>query len=110
VRATGVQVSGFSDVADVMSLAGPLLSASPRRATGDHPSQPVLVCAAAGTGKSWSSVQLIHTMARQCEQRAQLQGVPLVPVLVYVQARLQRSEAAARERLKTLSCALRGSG
>ena len=62
-----------------------LVAASPQRAQGTHLTQPLLVCADAGTGKTWSSVQLTEALARKCKLLANSHSTPLVPALVYVQ-------------------------
>ena len=81
--------AGVSEAAEMPALAKPLLVPSPRRAQGKHASQPVLLQAEAGAGKTWSCMQLAHTLAVQCAKRAEEDKVPLVPVLIYVQ-RLSR--------------------
>ena len=44
-----------------------------------------LVCAKPGTGKTWTAVQLTNGLALACKKGAANGGVPLVPVLIYVQ-------------------------
>ena len=83
VSAKGVNRPGFSNVETIKGLAVELLAPSPDRAHGVHSTQPVLVCANAGTGKTWSSVQLIHELASCCKLSDAM--VPLVPALVCVQ-------------------------
>jgi hypothetical protein len=83
VSAKGLAHEGISDAPNIAALCSPLLAAS-------SPPPPVLVCAEPGTGKTWSSVQLTHALARQCQEEAASGApLPLVPVLVYVQ-RLSR--------------------
>ena len=81
----GVQRTGYSDAGNVQALCEKLLEPSPDRAHGSHPMQPVLVCAKPGTGKTWSAVQLVHAMALRCRAPDVTRGVPLVPLLIYVQ-------------------------
>ena len=63
------------------------------RERGGLGTQPVIVCAEAGTGKTWSSQQLVYELAELCEGGAGGQ-LRFVPLLVYVQ-RLVRVERRA---------------
>ena len=54
-------------------------------ALGNHPTQPVILCSAAGTGKTWSAVQLAHELALRCRPAATTDDVPLVPAIIYAQ-------------------------
>ena len=45
-----------------------------------------------GTGKTWSAIQLAHTLATKCSQE---QAVPILPVVVFVQ-RLVREDSLLR--------------
>ena len=83
----GSSSTDSDDAQTVTDLAGRMLAPSPSRERGVHPSRPVLLCANAGTGKTWSSVQLAHELATRCQRQDSFaaDGVPLVPLLVYVQ-------------------------
>ena len=64
----GVQLSSRQDwymVQTVKDLSSSklILEPSPDRKYGRHDSQPVLMCAAPGTGKTWSSLQLLFKLA-----------------------------------------------
>ena len=59
----GVQKEGWSSAANMKDLAPLLLEPSAYRAIGAHEVVPVLVEATAGTGKTWSSIQLAHQLA-----------------------------------------------
>ena len=77
----GVTREGFSDVQTIVALCYALLAPSLQRAHGIHHTQPVLICAEAGTGKTWASVQLVNKLAIKCMQAAETRmGTPLVPV------------------------------
>ena len=52
----------LSDAPNIQALAPALLEPSPQRERGSHMSQPVLVAAGPGTGKTWSSIQLSNTL------------------------------------------------
>ena len=43
----------------------------------------MLICAAAGTGKTWSIKKLAHTIAS--ELAGEVDAVPLVPLVIFVQ-------------------------
>jgi hypothetical protein len=81
----GVSRAGYSDAKSICELAEPLLAPAPDRARRCQPTQPVLVRAGPGTGKTWSCVQLAHELALRGVQRAHTDDVPFVPCLVYVQ-------------------------
>eukprot|EP00519_Triparma_laevis_P008571 CAMPEP_0182519176 /NCGR_PEP_ID=MMETSP1321-20130603/44958_1 /TAXON_ID=91990 /ORGANISM="Bolidomonas sp., Strain RCC1657" /LENGTH=1957 /DNA_ID=CAMNT_0024727141 /DNA_START=127 /DNA_END=5997 /DNA_ORIENTATION=- len=76
----------------------------PRPQTGNFTSQPVLVCADPGTGKTWSAIQLTNELAKKCQGAKPEGGVPLVPVLVYVQ-RISRM-LEGRDQAKDLDASL----
>ena len=81
----------LSDVRTIKALAKRMRAPSPMRERGAHPSRPILLRAKAGTGKTWSSWQLAHELAKLCGRptatvgRSEVLGLPLVPVLVNVQ-------------------------
>ena len=60
----GVQRAGWSDAADVAALVPLLAETSPRRAHGEHDSQPVLIHADPGSGKTWSIAQMMFMLAQ----------------------------------------------
>ena len=117
VSATGVQCEGISDAPNIMALRDPLLK--PMQAHGAHGSQPVLVCAEPGTGKTWSSVQLAHELSTLLAGRAVAAASegpappPTVVMLVYVQrlARMLKARPpdAAVPRMKKPAADLMGS-
>lgn len=81
-----VRRAGYSDVFTLKDLARPLTaSEAAKRALGKHPTQPVILCSAAGTGKTWSAVQLAHELALRCRPAATTDDVPLVPAIIYAQ-------------------------
>ena len=82
-------------VGDVNQLADLLLEPSPRRAEGLHPTAPLLVRAAPGTGKTFLLKQLLYTLATRLE-RADDGGVPLVPLFVPVQLLVRHRVRANR--------------
>ena len=84
-RRAGVQAEAWTGVTRIMELAPLMLAPAEERDHGALPVQPVLVCAAAGTGKTWASQQLTYELSRRCLQ-APRRGVQFVPLLVYVQA------------------------
>ena len=84
-----VHHAGWTDAKDMLVLARRIYSAGTNL--------PVIVVAAAGTGKTWGCVQLVYELARlsmECQD-----GVPLVPVLVSVQRLVH--VLAKHERQKT---------
>ena len=72
-------------VSDVDTLTDILLTASPRRASGEHPMQPLLMRAGPGTGKTWMCKQAVWMLADKLKDTTQWQGVRLVPLVIYVQ-------------------------
>ena len=77
----GVTREGFSDVQNIAALCDALIAPSLQRAHGTLHTQPVLVCAAPGTGKTWAAIRLTYAMAIKCKQVAAASaGTPLVPV------------------------------
>ena len=78
-------ISCHREVHSVKELAPALCEPAHCRVVGQHPTQPVLVCGSAGTGKTWACVQLAHELAKRCGDAATTDGVPLVPALIYVQ-------------------------
>ena len=64
----------YGDAPSLRQLAQPLLASAGGRGHGAFDAQPMLVCAAAGAGKTWGSVQLVHQMARDAQ--AALAGLP----------------------------------
>ena len=75
----------YMNVTTLADLSAPLRAATHSRVSGCHPCQPVLLCAGPGAGKSWSVVQLAYDLAMRCGEAATGGGVPLVPVVIYVQ-------------------------
>ena len=80
---SGMVRPGWSDVSDVKGLGPALWQAWPSlEAHGVHPVQPVLVEAGAGTGKTWSAIQLVRELASTTETA---HIVKPTPAIVYVQ-------------------------
>ena len=74
------------NVSDVRDLVKLLLIASPNRVNGSHSTQPVLVRAGPGTGKTWMAKQAVFTLAdRLLSGKASNDGIRLVPIVVFVQ-------------------------
>ena len=80
---SGNRINPYTETKSMLELAEHLIAESPGRPNGHCPTYPVLVCAVPGAGKTWSSIQLTHEMARQCTPQAG--GVCSLPALVYVQ-------------------------
>ena len=76
------------NVSDVRDLVRLLLIPSPGRIFGTHSTQPVLVRAGPGTGKTWMAKQAVFTLADRLllgEGGATNDGIRLVPIVVFVQ-------------------------
>jgi hypothetical protein len=79
--------SGWN-VTSVLDLVTLFLVASPGRIFGSHSTQPVLVRAGPGTGKTWMAKQAVFTLADRllhCQGGATNDGIRLVPIVVFVQ-------------------------
>jgi Leucine-rich repeat (LRR) protein len=73
-------------VSSVLDLCTLLLVPSPNRANGSHASQPVLVRAGPGTGKTWMAKQAVYTLADRLLRGSGMgDGIRLVPIVVFVQ-------------------------
>ena len=72
------------NVSNVLDLVKLLLIPSPNRQNGSHSQQPVLVRAGPGTGKTWMAKQAVFTLADKLRASSRV-GVPLVPIVVFVQ-------------------------
>ena len=66
-------------------LVGLLLKGSPNRHMGQHASQPVLVRAGPGTGKTWMAKQAVFTLDWPQRGQGGSDGIRLVPIVVFVQ-------------------------
>ena len=121
VQSHGVQRPGWQQLSGLTSLV-PLFTEVPsERLHGKVDVQPVLLCAAPGTGKTWAAQQLANALSieLQCESSppqlsppvpasttplANGSAVRLVPLLLYVQrlARILRANrgAAAKDFLR----------
>ena len=90
-RERGVRRAEFEDMRTVRDLAEILRPVGNRRSAGTLEAQPVLICASAATGKSWSMVQLQYILAAHQEDgragssRAAPTTLRMVPLLVEVQ-------------------------
>lgn len=76
------------NVTNVLDLVKLLLVPSPGRIYGTHSTQPVLVRAGPGTGKTWMAKQAVFTLADRLllgEGGATNDGIRLVPIVVFVQ-------------------------
>ena len=74
------------NVTDVRDLVKLLLVPSPNRVNGCHSTQPTLVRAGPGTGKTWMAKQAVFTLAdRLLRGQASNDGIRLVPIVVFVQ-------------------------
>ena len=75
-------------ITNVKDLARILRRPDEHRKNGSHVSQPVLVRAGPGTGKTWMSKQAAYTLADQlgeCAEAGVHKGVKMVPVIMYIQ-------------------------
>ena len=83
----GCNPPAYMTVGEVPALVEMLLEESPRRLHGTHTAQPVLCRAGPGTGKTWMIKQAFFLNAERLrgECSADLGGLPLVPVIVFVQ-------------------------
>ena len=75
-------------ITNVKDLARILRKTDDNRKSGGHISQPVLVRAGPGTGKTWMSKQAVFTLADQLGETAEKdvhKGVRMVPVIIYIQ-------------------------
>ena len=73
-------------VENVLDLVKLLLNPSPNRINGTHSTQPVLVRAGPGTGKTWMAKQAVFTLAdRLLRGQCDTNGIRLVPIVVFVQ-------------------------
>jgi hypothetical protein len=91
------------NVTDVRDLVKLLLVPSPNRVNGCHSTQPVLVRAGPGTGKTWMAKQAVFTLAdRLLRGQASSDGIRLVPIVVFVQRiiYLLRETASAKDAAK----------
>ena len=97
-RATQTGVSGvvahedYNAVEKMADLVPLLLAPSVRRAHGWHQSVPVLIRAEAGSGKTWSLVQLTYLLAKaltDSRHPASSEPAPLVPLLIPIQQLVQ---------------------
>ena len=72
---------------NVLDLVKILLISSPNRACGSHSTQPVLVRAGPGTGKTWMAKQAVFTLADRLLRGGIgiSDGIRLVPIVVFVQ-------------------------
>ena len=73
-------------IENVLDLVRLLLVPSPNRVNGCHSTQPVLVRAGPGTGKTWMAKQAVFTLAdRLLRGTGPSDGIRLVPIVVFVQ-------------------------
>ena len=84
----------------VLTLAAHLLCGGSTIAASTYwpPARPVLLCATAGTGKSWAVKQLLYLVAKHAvaENKINPNAVPLVPFVVEVQKLAPLLRAATR--------------
>lgn len=72
-------------VDDVSTLTDILCTPSPRRISGEHPAQALLMRAGPGTGKTWMCKQAVWMLAEVLQHTNDWKGVRLVPFIMYVQ-------------------------
>ena len=92
-------------VSDVITLTDILLTPSPRRSSGEHPMQPLLMRAGPGTGKTWMCKQAVWMLAERLQSTNQWKGVRLVPLVMFVQQIiyiLRDAKAGTEERGRAL--------
>ena len=90
----------WGGLADIRGLVNLLLVESEDRPRGSFKSQPVLLRAGPGTGKTWSLQQMYYLLARRLQDAGEGSGgngTPLVPIVFYVQrlVRLMRKQKLA---------------
>ena len=90
----------WGDLADIRGLVDLLLVESEDRPRGSFESQPVLLRAGPGTGKTWSLQQMYYLLAKRLRDADEGGGsadTPLVPIVFYVQrlVRLMRKQKLA---------------
>ena len=72
-------------VDDVSTLVDILLTAAPRRISGEYPAQPLLMRAGPGTGKTWMCKQAVWMLADKLQHTNDWKGVRLIPLVMFVQ-------------------------
>ena len=100
VRSHGMQRDGWTCLSGLADLVPLLTEAQSDRSHGKVDVQPVLVRAAAGTGKSWAAQQLANALSRQLLVHSM--GVRHVPLLIHVQrlARIVRRGGGSTDWLR----------
>ena len=95
----GVQDRSFAKVQDIAEIV-PLLLHPCRlqgRLHGAHSSQPVLIRAGAGTGKTWSMQQLLFLLASELSRPEKDSKLRLVPLLIPIQKLARMRKANSEE-------------
>ena len=88
----GVYPPSYAAMKDVPDLVAEQCIPSPKRYEGTHVAQPVLVRAGPGTGKTWMIKQAFYMSASSLGDPNQaMEGVRLVPVIVFVQRIVSQS-------------------
>ena len=80
----GVQSDEWLEAKNMVTIAGLLAKRAPLRSQGRFESQPLLLRAGPGTGKSWSMMQLVFLLAKLAIS-SRSEAVRFVPLLVPVQ-------------------------
>ena len=65
-KVAGKQCAGYRDAPNMHGLAANLCSEAKARSAGEFDSQPVLIRAGAGTGKTWGTQQVRHRPMHVC--------------------------------------------
>eukprot|EP00913_Durusdinium_trenchii_P012041 g11313.t1 len=87
---------------DIKSLADLLLGADGERFKGQQLIYRCLMIAGPGTGKTWSSCQLMYHLSKACSARSVLTGIVKMPTLIFAQkiADPEAEEPAAKKAKK----------
>ncbi|CAK9053328.1 Hypothetical protein (Fragment), partial [Durusdinium trenchii] len=82
---------------DIKSLADLLLGADGERFKGQQLIYRCLMIAGPGTGKTWSSCQLMYHLSKACSARSVLTGIVKMPTLIFAQkiAGMMRAEGVS---------------
>jgi Ran GTPase-activating protein (RanGAP) involved in mRNA processing and transport len=72
-------------VKNVQALVSILTMPSPKRGSGEHPSQACLVRAGPGTGKTWMCKQAVYILGETLAKGSEHKGMKLCPIVLYVQ-------------------------
>ncbi|CAJ1359574.1 unnamed protein product [Effrenium voratum] len=92
---------------DIKSLATMLLDSDGERYLGQQLAYRCLMVAGPGTGKTWSSCQLMYHLSKACTANADTRGLVKMPVLLFVQkmAGMMRTEGVTDKAYAEMSLA-----